>query len=662
VLSNASGNIDGAAAQKAIPSGVVVGTTDTQTLTNKTLTTPVLSGTASGTTAGRLGYLSGALTYGTGSVQRTAVNTDEAQTLTNKTINGSNNTITNVSLTAGVTGTLPVANGGTGATTQQAAINALAGTQTANRVLRSNGTNTTLSQVALATDVTGTLPVANGGTGSTSLTANNVLLGNDTSALQVVAPGTSGNVLTSNGTTWTSAPAGAALSGITQSASPFETALGHEAGLNTTGVNNTWIGYQSGLLTTSGTNNTAVGFAALDANISGDSNTAIGSNALGDNTASYNTAIGHQALLVNTTGDSNTAIGWNSLDANTTGRLNVAVGIAALGSNISGSSNTVVGTLAGFNMTSNANTAIGSNAVANSTGTGLNTGIGSYALYTVSTGWRNTGLGDQAGYSITTGANNTMLGALAGQTGTNNLTTGSNNTLIGANTAASSATVSNEVTIGNFSVNRFRVPGVQFEVTTQSFATWGATASGFNSFAIGGGSLANSFNSVAFGGASARSVPNTFATLIKPYTSYTQAARYMLYGSVSFGSSSAPLTADGNAATTTNIPPVPSNSVHSFTASVVAFNGNSGQSVLNFAKSWTIKGLIARSNGVVTMIGTPTVTADFEANNTNTGAWTINVTADITNAGLLLTISTPTSSSANVVAVVDIVEFNKGFL
>jgi len=37
VLSNASGNIDGAAAQKAIPSGVVVGTTDEQTLTNKTI-------------------------------------------------------------------------------------------------------------------------------------------------------------------------------------------------------------------------------------------------------------------------------------------------------------------------------------------------------------------------------------------------------------------------------------------------------------------------------------------------------------------------------------------------------------------------------------------------------------------------------------------------
>jgi hypothetical protein len=49
-----------------------------------------------------------------------------------------------------------------------------------------------------------TVTVAQGGTGATSLTANNVLLGNGTSALQVVAPGTNGNVLTSNGTTWAS--------------------------------------------------------------------------------------------------------------------------------------------------------------------------------------------------------------------------------------------------------------------------------------------------------------------------------------------------------------------------------------------------------------------------------------------------------------------------
>jgi hypothetical protein len=49
------------------------------------------------------------------------------------------------------------------------------------------------------------LPVASGGTGATTLTANNVVIGNGTSAVQFVAPSTSGNLLTSNGTTWTSA-------------------------------------------------------------------------------------------------------------------------------------------------------------------------------------------------------------------------------------------------------------------------------------------------------------------------------------------------------------------------------------------------------------------------------------------------------------------------
>jgi hypothetical protein len=135
-----------------------------------------------------------------------------------------------VNAATNITGTLPITNGGTGQTTQQTAINALAGAQTNNRVLRSDGTNTTLAQVNVATDVTGTLPIANGGTGTTSttfanlttnvtgtlpvtnggtglatLTANNVMLGNGTSTPSFVAPSTSGNVLTSNGTTWTSA-------------------------------------------------------------------------------------------------------------------------------------------------------------------------------------------------------------------------------------------------------------------------------------------------------------------------------------------------------------------------------------------------------------------------------------------------------------------------
>lgn len=51
----------------------------------------------------------------------------------------------------------------------------------------------------------GIIPVTRGGTGQSSIAANNVVLGNGTSAVQTVAPGTNGNVLTSNGTTWTSA-------------------------------------------------------------------------------------------------------------------------------------------------------------------------------------------------------------------------------------------------------------------------------------------------------------------------------------------------------------------------------------------------------------------------------------------------------------------------
>lgn len=67
--------------------------------------------------------------------------------------------------------------------------------------------------VTMASGTSSPVTVAQGGTGATSLTANNVLLGNGTSALQAVAPGTSGNVLTSNGTTWTStAPSGGVTS------------------------------------------------------------------------------------------------------------------------------------------------------------------------------------------------------------------------------------------------------------------------------------------------------------------------------------------------------------------------------------------------------------------------------------------------------------------
>jgi hypothetical protein len=83
-----------------------------------------------------------------------------------------------------------------------------------------------ISSGTLSNDRLNTVSVAKGGTGATTLTANNVLLGNGTSALQVVAPGTAGNVLTSNGTTWSSTtPASGGFSGATTTSSATDITL-----------------------------------------------------------------------------------------------------------------------------------------------------------------------------------------------------------------------------------------------------------------------------------------------------------------------------------------------------------------------------------------------------------------------------------------------------
>jgi hypothetical protein len=133
------------------------------------------------------------------------------------------------------------------------------------------------------------------------------------------------------------------------------------------------------------------------------------------------------------------------MDANTTGGNNVAVGQAALGGNTTASFNTALGVVAlESNTTGASNTAFGFGSLATNTTAGNNTAVGKQAL------------------RFSTGANNTALGTEAGDT----ITTGTNNIVIGNAADASSATVSNEITLGNSSVTRFRIPGIDVDLTS----------------------------------------------------------------------------------------------------------------------------------------------------------------------------------------------------
>lgn len=86
-------------------------------------------------------------------------------------------------------------------------------TQAFNLSQLANNLNTS-GQLDATDGLVGAVPVANGGTGSTSITANAVVVGNGTSAVTTISPSTSGNVLLSNGTTWSSSSLGTAVANL----------------------------------------------------------------------------------------------------------------------------------------------------------------------------------------------------------------------------------------------------------------------------------------------------------------------------------------------------------------------------------------------------------------------------------------------------------------
>lgn len=254
----------------------------------------------------------------------------------------------------------------------------------------------TATAVALASEVSGTLPVANGGTGQTSASAA-------INALVPTQTGNSGKVLSTNG-----------------SAVSWVSASGNVAGP----VSST----NTGIVLFNGTSgNTLQDSASTDGVIHG---ITIGR---GSGSVSSNVCIGANTPLLN----------------NTTGSDNVAIGTSAMLSNTTGSDNTFVGSLAGvYNTTGQYNTGFGVQCLlGDSSGlTGSNnTSIGRATFTELTSGSNNVGLGYLSALNVSTGGGNTLVGTVAGD----DITTGTNNTALGYAAYSSSGNYSNSTCIGH---------------------------------------------------------------------------------------------------------------------------------------------------------------------------------------------------------------------
>lgn len=234
--------------------------------------------------------------------------------------------------------------------------------------------------------------------------------------------------------------------------------IGQNAGAHTTGLYNSFVGYESGSKNIIGANNVFLGYQS-------------GYN----NNASYNTFIGFQAGLNYTTGNYNTFIGYQA-------------GLASATLKGTGKNNVALGYLAGMSLTTGANNVfIGTEAGRFTTGAiidtvkGENTFVGKWAGRENTTGYQNIALGYYAGKGLTTNNRNTLVGNNAGEV----LSTGNANVYLGTYAGREATTGYNNTILGYDAGYQNRTGRCNTFVGFQAGRGWGAVVMGDSSVFIG---------------------------------------------------------------------------------------------------------------------------------------------------------------------------------
>ena len=258
----------------------------------------------------------------------------------------------------------------------------------------------------------------------------------------------------------------------------------------TNGAGNVVIGNQAGVMTTSAAGSVFIGDSAGQNVYTGDNNICIGKSTFGGNSMANNIVMGYRAggFMAGSGVEHNIFMGYEAAYGNSggSGRANnIGMGYRALYDLTTGDDNIALGYQAIQNNTTGAhNIGIGKQALGGANSTGLtgasNIGIGNSAGKNMHTGSnKNTLIGDLAGRDLTTGSMNVFIGASASFDSADATTcnysisigegsavrNGSNNIAIGNNAQCESSS-SNQITLGNTSINKFRVPGVSLEVTS----------------------------------------------------------------------------------------------------------------------------------------------------------------------------------------------------